>query len=241
MTDATSNNKTMENKNKKAPPPARITQANYERAKEMMDLINALPESEEKAALMMSEQVSEWDYHLTTCSVRQYTHKPTEKEKMEGKTITPEGVEIKLRSKGTWCPHCQCSAQEWKRHKKTKKCISNRAKAQPHLRAIEKKAEATHHGILRGAGQKQILKLNKETQPSFQGMVKDENNKWHYEGCENDPPYLNIEEVRTIIATLNITEEEGPIVIAEPEPEKPKKKTKKLKLKKRKLNITVTE
>jgi len=203
----------MENKNKKAPPPARITQANYERAKEMMDLINALPESEQKQALMMSEQVAEWDYHLTQCSVQAYTHKPTEKEKMEGKTITPEGVIVKLRSKGNWCPHCQCSAQEWKRHTKTKKCINNRAKALPHLRAIEKEGK-----------RRSVYWLNAEADGVMDLMM---------------PERPKVEEV-VIASPLQGGEAlpEAQIVIATPIREEPKKKTKKLKLKKRTLKVT---
>tara|TARA_R110002073_G_scaffold61441_3_gene154555 strand:+ start:672 stop:1325 length:654 start_codon:yes stop_codon:yes gene_type:complete len=216
--NATSNNKTMENK--KAPPPARITKANFKRAREMMALIEALPESEQKQALMMSEQVAEWDYHLTQCSVQAYTHKPTEKEKMEGKTITPEGVIVKLRSKGNWCPHCQCSAQEWKRHTKTKKCIANRAKAQPHLRAIEKEGK-----------RRSVYWLDAEADGLMELMLAESHS--HQLGPIED----------VVIASLLQGGEalpEAEIVIATPIREEPKKKTKKLKLKK-KRSLTVTD
>lgn len=111
------------------------------RATEMLALIEALPDSPEKDALMLHEQVAEWHYHRDECSVKQYTNKVTEEEKVAGVTKDANGNPVKLWKKGIWCHHCQCSAQEFKRHRKTKKCLANRAKAEPHLQAIRKAYE----------------------------------------------------------------------------------------------------
>ncbi len=126
---------------KKAPPPTRITAATMKRATEMLALIEALPESPEKAALLKHEQVGEWHYHRDECSVKQYTNKVTEEEKVAGVTKDANGNTVKLWKKGIWCHHCKCSAQEFKRHRKSKKCVTNRAKAEPHLQAIRKAYE----------------------------------------------------------------------------------------------------
>ena len=126
---------------KKAPPPTRITAATMKRATEMLALIEALPESPEKAALLKHEQVGEWHYHRDECSVKQYTNKVTEEEEVAGVTKDANGNTVKLWKKGIWCHHCKCSAQEFKRHRKSKKCVTNRAKAEPHLQAIRKAYE----------------------------------------------------------------------------------------------------
>ncbi len=126
---------------KKAPPPARITAATLKRATEMLNLIEALPPSPEKDALLLHDQIGEWAYHRDECSVKQYTNKLTEEEKVSGETKDSSGKVVKLWKKGIWCHHCKCSAQEFKRHRKTKKCQLNRAKAEPHLQAIRKAYE----------------------------------------------------------------------------------------------------
>jgi len=124
----------------KAPPPARLTEENMERAKEMLHLINALPESAEKQALLETKQVAEWKYHTSTCLVKKYSHKVTEAEKVAGVTKDAKGNLIKLHAKGIWCHHCKCSAQDWKRHRKSKKCVKNRAATMPHLNGIVREA-----------------------------------------------------------------------------------------------------
>lgn len=111
------------------------------RATEMLNLIEALPDSPEKDALLLHEQIGEWEYHRDDCSVKQYTNKLTEDEKVSGETKDSNGNVVKLWKKGIWCHHCKCSAQEFKRHRKTKKCQLNRAKAEPHLQAIRKAYE----------------------------------------------------------------------------------------------------
>ncbi len=121
----------------KAPPPARVTAETMKRATEMLTLIDALPPSEEKDAIVESEQYAEWLYIRDTCLLKKYTHKPTQEEKVSGVTKDANGNTVKLWKKGIWCHHCKCSAQEWKRHRKTKKCQQNRAKTLPHLKQIE--------------------------------------------------------------------------------------------------------
>jgi hypothetical protein len=122
----------------KAPPPTRMTEKNMKRSREMLELINALPPSPEKDAILLTEQYGEWSYHVESCRVKTYTHKPTQEEKVAGETVNEKGEKVKLFKKGQWCHHCKCSAQEFKRHRKTKKCIENRLKNEPHLQDIRK-------------------------------------------------------------------------------------------------------
>ena len=122
----------------KAPPPTRLTEKNMKRSKEMFALINALPPSAEKDAILLHEQYGEWAYHVQECRVKTYTHKPTQEEKVAGETVNEKGEKVKLFKKGQWCHHCKCSAQEFNRHRKTKKCIENRLKNEPHLQDIRK-------------------------------------------------------------------------------------------------------
>ena len=115
-----------------------MTEKNMKRSREMLDLINALPPSPEKDAILVCEQYGEWSYHVESCRVKTYTHKPTQEEKVAGETVNEKGEKVKLFKKGQWCHHCKCSAQEFKRHRKTKKCIENRLKNEPHLKDIRK-------------------------------------------------------------------------------------------------------
>jgi len=108
------------NEDKKAAPPARVTKQNKERALEMMAMVKALPPSKEKEALMKSEQYAEWKYYADTCQVKKYTKRLTQEERRNG-VVVQDGVEIKMWKKGTWCFHCNCSAQEFKRHLKSAK------------------------------------------------------------------------------------------------------------------------
>lgn len=108
------------NEEKKAAPPARVTKQNKERALEMMAMVKALPPSKEKDALMKSEQYAEWVYYADTCLVKKYTKRLTQEERRNG-VVVQDGVEIKMWKKGTWCFHCNCSAQEFKRHLKSAK------------------------------------------------------------------------------------------------------------------------
>ena len=126
---------------KKAAPPTRVTPDTMKRAVEMLALIDALPPSPEKNKILDTEQYAEWLYHRDRCSVKSYLHKPTEEEKVLGVTKDANGIDIKLWKKGIWCHHCQCSVQEFKRHRNTKKCIKNRAKNEPHLASIRRKAQ----------------------------------------------------------------------------------------------------
>jgi len=109
------------------------------RSREMLALITALPPSKEKDAILLSDQYGEWEYHVNECSVKKYTHKPTQEEKVKGETINEKGETVFLFKKGQWCHHCKCSAQEFKRHRKTKKCIENRSKNEKHLQDIRNK------------------------------------------------------------------------------------------------------
>ena len=130
-----------ENKVKQAPPPARVTAKTKKVAVEMLALIDALPESPEKDALLLHGQIAEWEYHKDQCQVQQYTHKLTESEKMAGQTINPiTGEIIKLTKKGQWCKDCGCSAQEFKRHRKSKKCVMAQQKRKTHFAAIRAEA-----------------------------------------------------------------------------------------------------
>jgi len=121
-----------------APPPTRMTAERHARSTEMFALINALPPSPEKDAILLHEQYAEWEYHVKDCRVKTYTHKPTQEEKVAGETVNEKGEKVKLFKKGQWCHHCKCSAQEFKRHRRTKKCIENRSKNEPHLQQIRK-------------------------------------------------------------------------------------------------------
>jgi DnaJ-domain-containing protein 1 len=123
----------------KAPPPTRLTEKNMKRSREMLALIDALPPSPEKDAILLHEQYGEWAYHVQDCRVKTYTHKPTQEEKVAGETVNEKGEKVKLFKKGIWCHHCKCSAQEFKRHRKTKKCIENRSKNEIHLQEIRNK------------------------------------------------------------------------------------------------------
>lgn len=123
----------------KAPPPTRLTEKNMKRSREMLALITALPPSKEKDAILLSDQYGEWEYHVNECHVKKYTHKPTQEEKVAGETVNEKGETVKLFKKGQWCHHCKCSAQEFKRHRKTKKCIENRSKNEIHLQDIRNK------------------------------------------------------------------------------------------------------
>lgn len=135
-------NNNNEKKSKQAPPPARVTAKTMKVAKEMLALIDALPESEEKAKLLLHEQIAEWEYHKDQCQVQLYTHKLTEDEKMAGQTINPiTGETIKLTKKGQWCYDCGCSAQEYKRHRKSKKCLLAQQKRASHLQGLVEKAK----------------------------------------------------------------------------------------------------
>ena len=135
-------NNNNEQKSKQAPPPARVTAKTMKVAKEMLALIDALPESEEKAKLLLHEQIAEWEYHTGQCQVQLYTHKLTEDEKMAGQTINPiTGETIKLTKKGQWCYDCGCSAQEYKRHRKSKKCLLAQQKRASHLQGMVAKAK----------------------------------------------------------------------------------------------------
>lgn len=116
-----------------------MTEKNMKRSREMLDLINALPPSPEKDAILLTEQYGEWSYHVESCRVKTYTHKPTQEEKVAGETVNEKGEKVKLFKKGQWCHHCKCSAQEFKRHRKTKKCIENRSKNEIHLQEIRNK------------------------------------------------------------------------------------------------------
>ena len=121
---------------KQAPPPSRVRKETMTLAKEMLGLMEALPESEEKEMLLKHKQVAVWKYYRDECNVRLYTHRPTQDEKVAGLTIAPCGKTIPLRMKAKMCPFCKCSAQEFKRHQKTAKCLRNRAKNQEFCRLI---------------------------------------------------------------------------------------------------------
>ena len=132
-----SNNNNENKKAKQAPPPARVTAKTKKVAVEMLALIDALPASPEKDALLLHGQIAEWEYHKDQCQVQLYTHKLTESEKVAGETINPiTGEIIKLTKKGTWCNDCGCSAQEFKRHRKSKKCVMAQQKRKAHLTGI---------------------------------------------------------------------------------------------------------
>ena len=133
---------------KRAPPPARLTAKTMNRSIEMLVLIDALPPSPEKNKIMETEQYAEWLYHKNVCMVKKYSHKPTEQEKLAGVTKDAKGNEIKLFTKGVFCHHCKCSAQDIRRHRKSKKCIKNRAKNEPHLANIRKKAGKFNNGCV---------------------------------------------------------------------------------------------
>ena len=121
---------------KQAPPPSRVKKETMTLAKEMLGLMEALPESEEKEMLLKHKQVAVWKYYRDECNVRLYTHRPTQDEKVAGLTIAPCGKTIPLRMKAKMCPFCKCSAQEFKRHQKTAKCLRNRAKNQEFCKLI---------------------------------------------------------------------------------------------------------
>jgi len=105
---------------------------------EMLGLIEALPDGEEKDALLQHKQIGIWKYYRGECMVRLYTHRPTQDEKIAGITIDPSGKAIALSSKARMCPYCKCSAQEFKRHQKTAKCLRNKAKNQEFCEEIQK-------------------------------------------------------------------------------------------------------
>jgi len=113
----------MENKGK-APPPARVTQEKMDRAVEMIALIDALPNSKEKEAIMKSEQWAEWNYTVDSCHIKKYKKFLTQDERRKGVAIE-DGKEIKLWKKGVYCFHCNCSTQEYKRHCKSIKHQAN--------------------------------------------------------------------------------------------------------------------
>ena len=123
---------------KQAPPPARVSKETMDLACEMLGLIEALPDGEEKDALLQHKQIGIWKYYRGECMVRLYTHRPTQDEKIAGITIDPSGKAIALSSKARMCPYCKCSAQEFKRHQKTAKCLRNKAKNQEFCEEIQK-------------------------------------------------------------------------------------------------------
>ena len=123
---------------KQAPPPARVSKETMDLACEMLGLIEALPNGEEKDALLQHKQIGIWKYYRGECMVRLYTHRPTQDEKIAGITIDPSGKAIALSSKARMCPYCKCSAQEFKRHQKTAKCLRNKAKNQEFCEEIQK-------------------------------------------------------------------------------------------------------
>jgi len=122
---------------KQAPPPARVSKETMDLACEMLGLIEALPNGEEKDALLQHKQIGIWKYYRGECMVRLYTHRPTQDEKIAGITIDPSGKAIALSSKARMCPYCKCSAQEFKRHQKTAKCLRNKAKNQVFCEEIQ--------------------------------------------------------------------------------------------------------
>tara|TARA_R110002050_G_scaffold195_2_gene1220 strand:+ start:2408 stop:3064 length:657 start_codon:yes stop_codon:yes gene_type:complete len=122
----------------KQAPPARVAKETMDLATEMLQLIEALPDGVEKDALMGHKQIAVWHYYRDECNVRLYTHRPTQEEKVAGVTVAPDGKEIPLLRKARMCPHCKCSAQEFKRHRNTAKCIRNRAKNQLFCVEIQK-------------------------------------------------------------------------------------------------------
>ena len=109
----------------KEPPVARVSLATQSTATEMLQLIAALPESAEKDALLKHKQIGVWKYHAEVCLLKEYTHRPTAEDKLQGETVDKNGNTIRLLKRGKWCWDCGCSAQEFKRHRKTMKCQRN--------------------------------------------------------------------------------------------------------------------
>jgi len=190
---------------KRTPPPARVSEKKMKLAKEMLSLIDALPPSPEKEKLLLHDQYAEWEYHRDECKLKSYTHNPTQEEKVAGVTKDAQGKDVKLWKKATWCHHCKCSAQEFKRHRKSKKCMTNRAKTTPHREAIHQ----AFNNRLKGEGTSEDydmymnMKCNNRSAPNLQ---------------------MYMEEKREERELQEMTTEDKP---------KKKKKTKILKLKKR--------
>ena len=131
----------MPTKKKQAPPPTCLTAEKMKNSTEMYNLINALPPSVEKDNIKKTKQYKEWNYHVTLCFVKKYTHIPTQEEKMDGFTLDKNGKILKLYMKAKFCRDCKCSAQVYDRHRKTKKCQENRKKGKIHFDNLIKKAK----------------------------------------------------------------------------------------------------
>lgn len=131
----------MPTKKKQAPPPTCLKAEKMKNSTEMYNLINALPPSVEKDNIKKTKQYKEWNYHVTLCFVKKYTHIPTQEEKMDGFTLDKNGKLLKLYMKAKFCRDCKCSAQVYDRHRKTKKCMENRKKGKIHFDNLIKKAK----------------------------------------------------------------------------------------------------
>jgi len=192
------------NEDKKAPPPARLTQKNKERAREMLRLIEALPECDEKNELMACEQYAEWKYYANECLVKKYTKRITQEERRNG-VVIENGVKIKMWKKGTHCFHCNCSAQEFKRHLNSSK----------HRENLKKPFSEKLCGNIKVAAEMMRNKKKRPYEEIIAGEPADEeqNQAFHEERRLNaQAPTV----IATPIATAII--DEAPTVIATPLP-----------------------
>ena len=200
-----------------------MTEKNMKRSREMLDLINALPPSPEKDAILVCEQYGEWSYHVESCRVKTYTHKPTQEEKVAGETVNEKGEKVKLFKKGIWCHHCKCSAQEFKRHRKTKKCIENRLKNEIHLQEIRNKKNKKPSPFAK----KKQKESNDRSAPNLNMWIEEQAEKKERQETPTPTPTPEVKEEKKKPKKLKITKK-PPVPKDEKEKQKKEKQTKKL-------------